>query len=180
LESPRFSLPEATAWIERYRPHLRRLAEHQVLKLSAVGADPSDVVQETLLKGFRQLEQFRGNSPQQLLLWLEEILRNQIVDTAKYARRAVRDVRREQTYDEAPCPRSPTASQTAREKESHELVQQALLGLPEAYREVLLLRQQFDLPFEDIGQRMNRTPDAARMLWGRAIMALGRKLKEHE
>jgi RNA polymerase sigma-70 factor, ECF subfamily len=168
------------AFLEQYRPHLRRLAEHQLSKLGGDAPDPSDVVQEVLLRGYRQQDQFRGSTPQQLAAWLEEILRNQIADAVKHARRARRDVRRERPLFETACPRSSTGSEIACERESHELVQRALGSLPEVYREVLLLRQQSELTFEEIGRRLNRRPDAARMLWGRAIIALGELLKPHE
>jgi DNA-directed RNA polymerase specialized sigma24 family protein len=50
--------------------------------------------------------------------------------------------------------------------------------LPDHYQTVILLRQQEDLTFDEIGRRMDRQADGVRMLWGRAVLALGNALKQ--
>jgi RNA polymerase sigma-70 factor (ECF subfamily) len=50
--------------------------------------------------------------------------------------------------------------------------------LPEDYREVLILRHCEGLPFNDIGQRMERSSGAVRMLWLRAIGQLRERMNE--
>src|SRR5262245_11974036 len=50
----------------------------------------------------------------------------------------------------------------------HEKMQE----LPEHYRQVLELRHWQHLSFEQIGPILERTPDAARMLWWRAVERL--------
>ncbi len=76
-----------------------------------------------------------------------------------------------------PVASGPTASEELRSTESRDLVWNAVSELSEDYRTVILLRQQMNLSFVDIADNMQRTPDAVRMLWGRAIVALGAKLK---
>ena len=44
------------------------------------------------------------------------------------------------------------------------------------YRRVLALRHQEQLTFEQIGQQMQRTANAARMLWLRAVERLQKEL----
>jgi RNA polymerase sigma-70 factor, ECF subfamily len=70
----------------------------------------------------------------------------------------------------------PSASEQVRKAEAREIVLNAMTDLPDDYRTVLLLRQQMDLTFPEIGERMQRSPDAVRMLWARALVALGEKL----
>jgi RNA polymerase sigma-70 factor (ECF subfamily) len=50
----------------------------------------------------------------------------------------------------------------------------ALARLPADYREVIILRNLEQLPFEEIGQRLGRSSGAARMLWARALEKLSR------
>jgi RNA polymerase sigma-70 factor (ECF subfamily) len=56
-------------------------------------------------------------------------------------------------------------------------LEQALARLPDDYQQVLRCRYQEDLTFEQIGERMGRTANAARKLWVRAIQDLQRELK---
>jgi len=51
-------------------------------------------------------------------------------------------------------------------------VAEALAALPEAYREVVILRQLEDLSFADVAQRMDRTVDSVQKLWVRALAKL--------
>jgi RNA polymerase sigma-70 factor, ECF subfamily len=46
------------------------------------------------------------------------------------------------------------------------------LRLPPDDQAVVLLRHFDCLSFEEIGRRLDRSPDAARKLWGRAIVRL--------
>jgi DNA-directed RNA polymerase specialized sigma24 family protein len=63
---------------------------------------------------------------------------------------------------------------------TRESLWKAINGLPDDYKTVILLRQQLDLGFAEIAERMQRNPDAARVLWGKAILALGERFNEPE
>ncbi|HRX79022.1 MAG TPA: sigma-70 family RNA polymerase sigma factor, partial [Pirellulaceae bacterium] len=140
--------------------------------------DSSDLVQETLLLAYRQFGQFAGSTDAQFVGWLREILRNQIIDATRHHGRQVRDVSRNQPLPDAvACDRTLSASEVARRTETGEQLRDALAKLPEHYRTVILLRQEQDLSFEEIGQHMDRTADAARMLWGRAILQLSKLMQ---
>ncbi len=87
------------------------------------------------------------------------------------------DSRRERRLSEAIiCGKSEPASSAMRRAEAAARVKTGIEELPEDYRTVILLRQQEDLTFEEIARRMERSPDAARMLWGRAILELGKTI----
>ena len=73
-----------------------------------------------------------------------------------------------------------TASALVRGQETREQLWQVLNALPEHYRAVILMRQQLDLTFVEIGERTNRSPDAARMLWGRAVLAMTEQLGNYD
>ncbi|MEO1084457.1 MAG: sigma factor-like helix-turn-helix DNA-binding protein [Acidobacteriota bacterium] len=53
----------------------------------------------------------------------------------------------------------------------------AIEALDERHREVLILRRFEELSFPQIGQRLEKSPDACRMLYSRAMSALTIKLQ---
>jgi RNA polymerase sigma-70 factor, ECF subfamily len=57
-------------------------------------------------------------------------------------------------------------------REQQVLLADALERLPADYREVIILRNLEDLSYDEIAQRMGRTPGAVRMLWVRALAQL--------
>ncbi len=63
---------------------------------------------------------------------------------------------------------------------AREFLWKAVNALPEECKTVILLRQQMDLSFVEIADRMHRSPDDVRTLWGRSILMLGEKLAEKE
>ena len=75
---------------------------------------------------------------------------------------------------------SPSASLIAWEET--EALQAALARLSDEHRLVIRLRIWDDLPFAEIGKRLNRSEDAARKLWSRAVEKLQAELErmEHE
>ena len=79
--------------------------------------------------------------------------------------------------------RSPTAapvsspSSAARHGEEQLAVEQALSRLPEAHRQVIVLRHREALPFSEIAVRMDRSVNAVQKLWTRAIVSLQRELR---
>lgn len=143
-----------------------------------VGA--SDVVQDTFLEAQRDFGRFAGGSEEELLAWLRRILLNNMANVVRHYRDTdKRQVAREVPIDQVPVEDLQT-SQTAEEPPSGPVraaeetaqLDRALEQLPEHYRQVILLRHQQHLPFEEIGQRLGRSAEAARKLWGRAVEQL--------
>jgi RNA polymerase sigma-70 factor (ECF subfamily) len=65
--------------------------------------------------------------------------------------------------------RGPSPSEEYAKREQAVMFADALSGLPDDYREVLVLRNLEGLPFQEVAQRMGRTVDSAEKLWLRAI-----------
>ena len=63
------------------------------------------------------------------------------------------------------------------EHEQAQALERALARLTDEYRQVVLLRYQEKKTFEEIGQIMGRTPNAARKLWLRAVERLQQELE---
>ena len=70
---------------------------------------------------------------------------------------------------------SPSAHAVRREQAV--LLADALARLPADYREVFILRNLEQIPVDEIAARMDRSPNAIRKLWGRAMVALKQALE---
>lgn len=168
---------DIAAMVFSYRPSLKAIAAGLLPDHLKSRVDDSDLVQETLLKAVAQADQIRATYPEQLEAWLKETLINSVRDCIKFHSRQLRSISKEQFLPlESVHSTDPSASEQVRKAEAREMVLSALTSLPDDYRTVLLLRQQMDLTFPEIGERMQRSPDAVRMLWARALVALGERL----
>src|SRR5262249_41212918 len=133
------------------------------------------------LKAQRDFGGFRGSTEQELLGWLRCTLLNNLTNLARHYRDThMRELAREIRIDEvqlgalqrvlASAEEAPSTQALAREQV--EELERALACLPEHYRQVVLMRHQEGLSFEAIGQRLERSGEAVRKLWARAVEQL--------
>lgn len=167
------------AMAAKFRDMLKRIAAQELPESLRFRLDDSDVVQETLVRALRSSDDFRGTTDLELQQWLREILKSQLIDSVRFHNRQQRDIARD-IRDSTPelADGGQTPSEAYWQRESSERLWLAVAELPEDYRTVILLRQQMDLSFPEIGERMGKTADAVRMLWGRAILMLGQRLRQ--
>ena len=175
--------------LDAHRNYLRVLAASCLYREMQGKADPSDVVQETLLKVHENFRHFRGTTELEWMAWLRKILVNHMTDFQKGFRRERRSVTRERSLESivdrssailrnfVPA-RGPSPSQEAQRRESAALVADALAELEPEDRDVVILRNLHELDWNAVGEKTGRSADAARMLWARAMQRVGGLLKE--
>ncbi len=189
LASARNGLPEAIGEaFEACRPYLLTVAGRELDPALKAKGGASDLVQQTFLEAQRDFAGFDGESEAELLAWLRRVLLNNVANFARsYRETAKRDVAREQTLqprDSSLARRgglladTTTPSGIAVQAERFLAVQQAIDRLPDDYQQVLLLRYREERSFEEIGRRLNRSSNAARKLWSRAVERLQKELEQ--
>jgi RNA polymerase sigma-70 factor (ECF subfamily) len=173
----------------RYANYLTLLARVEVGRRMQGKLDPADLVQETFLEAHRHFAAFRGTTEREFARWLRRILAGVLANTVRhYFGTRARDPRLEQALRAAVDQSSyalvsqlpdcgPSPSETAARREQAVLFADALAGLPDDYREVLVLRNLEGLPFQEVARRMGRTVDSVEKLWLRAIDRLRRAVE---
>src|SRR5262249_30925242 len=90
---------DSAAALERYRSYLRLLARLHLGPRLQAKLDPSDLVQQTLLKAVQGFGQFRGQGEAALAAWLRQILAHTLANAVRDLTRARRDVGRERSLE---------------------------------------------------------------------------------
>jgi RNA polymerase sigma-70 factor, ECF subfamily len=136
-------------------------------------ADAEDAAQECYLRAFRHFETFRGGP---IKPWLLAILRN--VCHAEYARRSMLAATLSDDLDGAECASAGLWSETQSpeaetlQRLDGETVQRLIAQLPQAFREVIVLREVNDLSYREIAD-VTEVPVGtvmSRLARGRALL----------
>jgi RNA polymerase sigma-70 factor (ECF subfamily) len=177
----------SSAALQAYRAYLLLIAQQELDPDLRAKGGASDLVQETFIDAQRLLGTFEGTTDGPWAAWLRELLLNNLADfVRRYRATGKRCVSREvgQPATDSRVERggeavadTPSPSVTVMAAEQTAALERALDRLPEDYREVLLLRYQGDLSFDEIGRRLGRSGNAARKLWLRALRKLEQEME---
>jgi RNA polymerase sigma-70 factor, ECF subfamily len=146
-------------------------------------AAASDLVQDSFVEVQQDFASFQGTSEEELFAWLGGILANRLANNIRrYRHTNKRSVDREMPLELAPelamrglsDDATPSGAMIADEEARR--VQAAMARLPEPLRTVLVLRTWERKSFVEIGVELNKSPDAARKLWARAVSRLEEEL----
>jgi len=142
-------------------------------RLTGNEEDASDVVQEAYLRAYKSLKRFRGDA--QFSTWLYRIVAN-CAATALGKRSRTRH---DELDDDAPLPDlrpdyDPDAQLEATAE--RERVTDALRELPDGLRQVVVLRDVYDLPHEAIAKELGISEAAAKVRLHRARRRLRERL----
>lgn len=135
-----------------------------------------DILQSVLCKSLGRLDQVQD--PRAVMSWLARAAENEIRDQADFHQRQRRDAARRAPLDDAadvPAPVRQALSQAIVNEQAARL-EAALESLPDAQRELIILRKLEELSFPEIAARLGRSEDACRMAFSRAMAALTMKL----
>jgi RNA polymerase sigma-70 factor (ECF subfamily) len=145
------------------------------------------VVQEAFIEALRDFPTFRGETGQQFLGWLRGILRHNLSDLIKHFGARCRTV-----SQEVPLP-DPQRLAAARirvfqavggpiceeliAQEQRRALAAALHRLPPLYRRVIQLHFGERCSFAEIGNGLQRSPEAVRKIAGRAVERLRQEMR---
>jgi RNA polymerase sigma-70 factor (ECF subfamily) len=166
---------------EDYAPRIYSLARRMLNS----DADAEDVTQDVLLQVVRKLDTFRGEAA--FPTWLHRVTVNAAL--ANRRKRAVRQKHQvsdplehflENGRHHAPVrPWSIEPSQQALDRETHELIENAISELPEIYRDVYLLADVEGLPNADTADILGLSVPAVKSRLHRARLLMRNALAPH-
>jgi RNA polymerase sigma-70 factor (ECF subfamily) len=132
-------------------PHLD--AAHNLARwLARSPADAEDIVQEAILRAYRGFDGFRGGDAKP---WLLAILRNCFFTTVTQTRAKMHvPLPEESDANDEPAliDKSSDPELAAIRADQSRKLDQIVAGLPQEFREVLVLREMEDLSYRDIAQ----------------------------
>lgn len=178
------SFAELGRLLDYYRDYLLRVAREQLQSDLTPKCAPSDIVQDTFLQAASAFPQFKGSTDDELRGWLRQILVNNLRDTARFYSAQRRDYSLEISPAsdtnhgaklEPPSPH-PTPSEACRAGENELALRAALARLSTADQRVIEMRNMRGLSFNEMGSQLDKSPDAARKQWARAVDHLTREL----
>jgi RNA polymerase sigma-70 factor (ECF subfamily) len=174
--------------LEACRGYLLLIAQQELDTALQAKGGASDLVQQTFLEAQRDFAGFEGTTHAALLAWMRQLLINNLANFRRDFHRDKRRVTREIALPGGDSSRqrgtglnagASTPSVEMMRAEQTEALERALEKLPEDYRRVIQLRYREERSFEAIAALMERSQNAVRKLWSRAIERLQQELDGH-
>ena len=173
--------------LERFRKYLHFLAQLHLEPQVQQRIDPSDVVQETLIKAYKSIDRFRGDSDKELAAWIRRILANTLADAIRQVHRGKRDIALERSLQAAvdessarveaclAADQSTPSEQVMREERLLQLAE-AIADLPEDQRIALELHHLRGCNLADVAKQMKRSTPSVAGLIRRGLITLRKRL----
>lgn len=158
---------------------LVRLTNREVyslaLRLTGNPDDAAEVAQETYMKLLRAIKSFRGDS--KFSTWLYRVTSSVAITSLRRKARRRGDVSLDTVeWQDIPGPTNP--EEEAERHQLRERLDQALLTLAPGYRAVVVMKDVYGFPLEQIGQQLGITEGAAKVRLFRARQRLKNMLYE--
>lgn len=174
---------EADAWkrlVELHRPWLKLVAQRELPQNLRNRIDDSDIVQQTCLSAFRNIDDFEGEHTGQFLAWIKQIHMHNVQNVIReHVHAQKRDIRNEQlveTESELDALRRPARSDTPSQRliysEKAVLIAAALEKLPEEQRIVIRMRYFEDATVSEIAVQLEKTTNSIGGLMRRGMKSI--------
>jgi RNA polymerase sigma factor (sigma-70 family) len=158
----------------RHLGPLQRWARGRLPKWARDLADTDDLVQDTLLRTFKRIDDFEPRRVGALQAYLRQAVLNRLRDEVR--RKGRRPDAAELDGLEADGSQSPLEEAIGRE--AVERYERALERLRPEEREAIIARVEMDYTYEELAQALGKpTPDAARKAAQRALVRLAEEMK---
>jgi RNA polymerase sigma-70 factor (ECF subfamily) len=171
--------------LEEYREYLRLLARLHCGPQLQSKIDPSDIVQETMLRAFENQDQYRGRSEAEYAAWLRQILSSRLAEAVRHFGTAGRELNRERPLDDVIrafagqlASDSPGPEQQASHQEDILWLAGALSELPDDQRSVVEMKHLQGCSLETISRQLGRSKAATAGLLHRGVVRLRRLARE--
>jgi RNA polymerase sigma factor (sigma-70 family) len=138
---------------------------HKKVRMHVPDEDADDVTQDIFLNLVRSIENFQGKSA--FATWFNRIILNRIAD---YHRRMFRQKSRFVSEDGI------LNNESSPEDNNNMEMEDLLMKMPEAYREVILMKVCDNLSFSDIAASLGVSYEAARSRYRRGIKYVAGKI----
>lgn len=162
------------ALLERLRPRLVLWVATRMSPALRAKVEPDDVAQEVLLAVHKSLDRFDTRDQRAFFGWLFKIAENRIRDLVDHFGAQKRQTPEPRSFSQT------SPSMAARRREQVERIARAVEVLPPDYREVIRLRRFQELETPQVAAIMDRSENAVRILYCRALKALAQELEQEE
>jgi RNA polymerase sigma-70 factor (ECF subfamily) len=159
----------------RHLKPLQRWARGRLPKWARDLADTDDLVQDTLLRTFKRIEDFEPRRVGALQAYLRQAVLNRLRDEL---RRKGRQPQEPAELDALEADGSQSPLEEAIGREAVERYERALGRLRPEEREAIIARVEMDYSYEELAEALGKpTPDAARKAAQRALVRLAEEMK---
>ena len=166
-------------------PRLRAFVRAHLSPQLRLRESSSDLVQSVCHSLLVEKDHFEFRGEAQFRAWLFTIASHKIAEKLRYHMRDRRDMRRDEGLDHGTATAilsayqtNTTPSQIVESREQVAKLEQAIDLLEPDHREVVTLVRLAGLPYAEVAQIIGRTPEATRMLLGRALIKLAAALRQ--
>jgi RNA polymerase sigma-70 factor, ECF subfamily len=157
----------------RYLPVLKRWAHGRLPKRARTMSETDDLVQTTFMRTLANVSELKLLHPGSFLAYLRNALLNQVRDELRSSKSDPQN-RIATPLEELEIAAPENGAARYDDLQAYE---KALSRLPKRQQELIIMRVEFGLSYQDIAAEIARKPDAVRMMIARAVMRMSRLIE---
>lgn len=170
--------------LQRYYPRVRRIVRLRLGRNLLGLLDASDILQDTFVAAIKAFDRFELRNEASVINWLSRIAERKILMASEYSSAQKRGQGKQVSIDNghdgeieaSDDRRGVVTSVSAREEAA--IVEECIAGLPEPYREIIVLRDYVKHRWEDVAKEHGRpSVSAARMMHAEAMVELNSRIR---